>query len=125
MKLSGMPGGDMTSCLFIRDEKEYAKVSLKDILYISGDAEYLSLFVDGRDKPYREKTSFEAIRRLLTEAFVQIHRSSLINMDHVSRVGRGYVIMDNGTRIRIADSRREHFDSMVHARTVGKNNLPS
>lgn len=106
--------------LFIRNEREYEKVALSDIRYISGDAEYLSLHIAGHDKPLREKSSFASIRRLLTPEFVQIHRSSIINMQHVKQVGKMYVVMDDGVRIRISESNRGRFYSQVAALTVGK-----
>lgn len=115
--------GDSPGYLFIRDEKEYAKISLGDIRYISGDAEYLSLYTCKRDKPYREKSSFALIRKLLTDSFIQIHRSSIINMKHVASVGRGYVLMDDGTKIRISEGRKDEFSQLVDSRTVGKNHL--
>lgn len=107
--------------IFVRDEKEYEKITLADIRYISGDAEYLSIHVAGREKPLREKSSFVAILRLLSDSFVQIHRSSIINMTHVSRVGKSYVVMDDGTRIRVSDSNRDRFYTRIAALTVGKN----
>lgn len=113
-------GGTKPEFLFIRNEKEYEKVELNDIRYISGDAEYLSLHVAGREKPLREKSSFAAIKRLLSPWFVQIHRSSIINIKRISSVGKMYVVMDDGTRIRVSESNRDRFYSHVASLTVGK-----
>lgn len=106
--------------LFIRNEKEYERVLIKDILYIAGDAEYLAFHIAGRKMPLREKSSFAAVRRLLPDTFVQIHRSSVVNMDHVKQVGKMYVVMDDGTQIRISANHRDKFYSMVNCITVGK-----
>lgn len=110
----------MKDCLFIRDGKECAMVRLKDIRYIAGDKEYLSLHVCGRAEALREKSSFAAIRLLLNDSFLQIHRSCIINTEHLGRVGRGYVLMDDGTRLQVADARREELRSLVDPLTVGK-----
>lgn len=111
--------------LFIRNEKEYDKVALADIRYISGDAEYLAFHIAGRERPLREKSSFAAIRQLLTPEFVQIHRSSMINLKHLSQVGRMYVVMDDGVRIRISEGNRDRFYSHVGAVTVGQKKKPN
>lgn len=109
-----------TDYIFIRNGKEYDKVLLADIVYIAGDAEYLAFHVAGRDKPLREKSSFATIRRMLTPDFVQVHRSSVINLHHLCSVGRTYVVMDNGTRLKVSNGNREHFYSHIAALTVGK-----
>lgn len=106
--------------IFIRDVKEYVKVALDDIRYIAGDAEYLAFHIAGRDRPLREKSSFAAVSRLLTPDFVQIHRSSMVNMKHVSQVGKMYVILSDGTRVRVSDGHRDRFYSHVDSLTVGK-----
>lgn len=106
--------------LFIRNDREYQKVPLVDIRYISGDAEYLSFHICGVAKPLREKSSFAAVKRLLTREFIQVHRSNIINMRHVSQVGTMYVVMDDGTKIRISESNRDKFYSHVGAITVGR-----
>lgn len=107
--------------IFIRNDKGYDKVSLSDIRYISGDAEYLSFHVCGRTRPLSAKSSFASIMRLLSPAFVQIHRSSIINMTHLARVERMSVVMDDGTQLRVSESNRERFYSHVGDLTVGKN----
>lgn len=106
--------------IFIRNGKEYDKVRVSDIIYIAGDAEYLAFHIKGYEKPLREKSSFAAITQLLTPDFVQIHRSSMINMEHVGKVGRSYVVMDDGTELRVSDSNRERFYSHIASLTVGK-----
>lgn len=110
--------------IFIRNKKEYDKIAIADICYISGDAEYLAFHIKGYAAPLREKSSFAAIMRMLTPEFVQIHRSSIINLNHVSRVGKSYVVMDDGTQIRVSDSNRDSFYSFVASLTVGKKSEP-
>lgn len=107
--------------IFIRnDNKEYEKIALTDIMYISGEAEYLAFHISGRDKPLREKISFGDTMLLLPDEFVKIHRSAVINMRHVSRVGTMYVVMDDGTRFRVSDGHRARFYAQVAARTVSR-----
>lgn len=107
--------------IFIREDKEYVKVALDDIRYIAGDAEYLAFHIVGRDRPLREKSSFAAVSRLLSSDFVQVHRSSIVNMRHVSQVGRMYVVLDDGVRVRVSDGHRDPFYAHVDSLTVGKN----
>lgn len=110
--------------LFVRNDKAYDKIALSDIEYISGDVEYLAFHIKGYDRPLREKSSFAAIRRLLTPAFMQIHRSTVINMDHVAKVEKGDVVMRSGARLRVSDANRAWFGAMVADRTVGKKPAP-
>lgn len=106
--------------LFVRNGKAYDKVSVADIKYINSEAEYLLLYVAERDKPLREKSSFAAIRRLLPPSFVQIHRSTMINMEHVLQLEKTDVVMDDGTRFRVSDNNRSWFNARIAAITVGK-----
>lgn len=110
--------------IFIRNKKEYEKVSLADIIHIDGDAEYLAFYIAGRVLPLREKSSFGEVWRLLSPEFVQIHRSNIVNMRHVSQVGKSYVVLKDGTRMRISNGFKKDFYKHVDARTVGKKKEP-
>lgn len=111
--------------IFIRNEKAQNKIMLSDIIYIAGDAEYLAFHIKGYGVLLREKSSFAAIRLLLNSNFIQIHRSTMINMEHLDKVEKGDVVMDNGTRLHVSDGNRPRFMAMLAERTVGKKTAPT
>lgn len=109
-----------SECVFIRNGREYDRVRVEDVVYITGDAEYLAFHIRGYAEPLREKCSFAEIKRLLTADFVQIHRSTIINLQHLSKVCRSYVVMDTGEELRVSDGYRRDFHSLLAPLTVGK-----
>ena len=77
---------------------------MADIRFIKGYGEYLQIYVAGQDVPLLTLSSFAAIKGRLTPDFLQVHRSYIVNMNHVMQIERNRLTMDAETQIPVSDS---------------------
>ena len=56
--------------------------------------------------PFLTHMTFKQISESLPENFIQIHRSYIVNMKHVASAERTLVVLDDGTRLPVSDTRR-------------------
>ena len=105
--------------LYLKVDYRYVRVSLSDIIYIEGMNEYLKVHVAGSD-PLLTHTTFRQINEYLPEYFLQVHRSYLVNMNHVCEVERSVIQLSNGTRISISDSNKDHFMQYLQRHALKK-----
>lgn len=106
--------------LFVKVDYRYIRVSLADIRYIKGYGEYLQIHVSGNSNPLLTLSSFASIKERLTENFLQVHRSYIVNMDHVEQIERNRVIMSPDLYIPVGDSFKNQFQNYLASHAVGK-----
>lgn len=90
--------------IFIKVEYRYVRVDLADIQYIKGYGEYLQIYVRDSETPLLTLSSFAAIKERLTPDFLQVHRSYIVNMNHVAQIERGRLVIAPETYIPVSDS---------------------
>ena len=98
---------------FILFKVEYSlvKVNHKDILYIEGLKDYVKVHLATDIRPLLSLTSLKNLEEKLSEDhFMRIHRSYIINLDHVSIIGKSAVTINN-TEIPISENYREKFQN--------------
>jgi DNA-binding LytR/AlgR family response regulator len=113
-------GTGQPESLFVKVDYRYVRVSLADIRFIKGYGEYLQIFVRGKSAPLVTLSSFAAVRERLTEDFLQVHRSYIVNMNHVEQIERSRLIMDAENVIPVSDSFKQAFQQYLATRAVGK-----
>lgn len=106
--------------LFVKVDYRYIRVSLADIRYIKGYGEYLQIYVSGSTSPLLTLSSFASIKERLTDNFLQIHRSYIVNMDHVGQIERNRVVMGPDLYLPIGDSFKAPFQAYLASHAVGK-----
>lgn len=106
--------------LFVKVDYRYIRVSLADIRYIKGYGEYLQIYVNGNATPLLTLSSFASIKERLTDNFLQIHRSYIVNMDHVGQIERNRVVMCPDLYLPIGDSFKAPFQAYLASHAVGK-----
>ncbi|MDE6125982.1 MAG: response regulator [Muribaculaceae bacterium] len=106
--------------LFVKVDYRYIRVSLADIRYIKGYGEYLQIYVSGSDNPLLTLSSFASIKERLTDNFVQVHRSYIVNMDHVGQIERNRVVMTPDLYIPVGDSFKAPFQAYLASHAVGR-----
>lgn len=114
------PAAPEDGCIFIKVDYKYVRVDLKDVRYIKGYGEYLQIFLESKDQPLVTLSSFSAMRRLLSDEFLQVHRSYIVNMRHVEQIVRGRLKLDEEILIPIGDSYKEEFQKYLQAHSIGK-----
>lgn len=91
--------------LYLKCDHRYIAVKPEEILYIEGQSEYLKIHLQSSE-PFLTHMTFKQIGELLSYDFIQIHRSYIANMKHAVSVERTMVVLDDGTRLPVSDSRR-------------------
>lgn len=105
--------------LFLKVDYRYIKVSLSDIIYIEGMNEYLKIHMTKGD-PILIHTTFKQLNGYLPENFLQVHRSYVINMNHILEIERAMLLMEGGKRISVSDSNKDMFMAYLSRYVVKK-----
>lgn len=108
--------------LFIKVDYRYIRVALSDIRFIKGYGEYLQIYVVGKTSPLLTLSSFAAIRECLSDNFLQVHRSFIVNMNQVEQIERNRLVMDADNYIPVGDSYKPAFMQYLTRHSVGKGN---
>lgn len=110
----------VSESLFVKVDYRYVRVLLSDIRFIKGYGEYLQIFIEGRINPLVTLSSFAAIKESLSDNFLQIHRSYIVNMDHVQLIERNRIIMDEENRLPVGENYKPAFQEYLAAHSIGK-----
>jgi two-component system LytT family response regulator len=100
-----------TSFWYAHEGTVYYRVALKDILYVSSDHVYLSVYTDGR-KFLLRSTMTAFLDRLLPAPFIRVHRSYAINGARVEQVENDAVVVA-GKRIPTSKAGREQLMAIL------------
>lgn len=114
--------GHRSDSLFVKADYRYVRVALSDIRFIKGYGEYLQIYIVGKASPLLTLSSFAAIMECLSGSFLQVHRSFIVNMDHVEQIERNRLIMDPDNYIPVSDSYKAAFLEYLGSHSVGKSN---
>ncbi|MEM6800943.1 MAG: LytTR family DNA-binding domain-containing protein [Bacteroidota bacterium] len=83
-------GADSNSFIFVKTEYRHQKIDLKDILYLKGMGDYVSIYTEsGRILTLENMKSFES--RLAMEQFMRVHKSYLVAMDKIDFVEKNRI----------------------------------
>ncbi len=86
----------LTDRIFIRSKEKMIKIMISDILYIEADRNYSRIFTSTREHVL--SITLKLIdERLPQNYFIRIHRSYIINLQHVEEVADSYVRIANST----------------------------
>ena len=114
-----MPSGSHNDSLFIKVDYRYVRISLSSVRYIKGYGEYLQIFLADSSAPLLTLSSFADIKERLSDSFLQIHRSYIVNMDQVESISRGRIIMDADTYIPVGDSYKNILQNYLLEHSAG------
>lgn len=111
---------DDADSIFFKVDYRYVRVSLADIRYIKGYGEYLQVYLEGERNPIVTLSSFAAIKERLTDSFLQVHRSYIVNMNRVEQIERNRVVMDADTYIPVGESYKADFQDYLARHSAGR-----
>lgn len=78
--------------LNIKDGHSYVKLKCKDILWLKADNVYTEIQLEGKKYLYRNSLS-EMIKQLPQSGFFRVHRSYIVNLEKVEKIGSDYVLI--------------------------------
>lgn len=97
----------MNDVLFIKKESKYRKVPVQNILYLNAAGSYLNIITINEEFSLAQNLS-QFIRKNEIPSLVRVHRSYLVNVQHIDSFDQTYVYI--GThQIPIGDSYRQEF----------------
>ena len=96
--------------LLVPDDEALVALEMDRVDWLESDGNYVRLHVNGDSYALRS-TLKELEDRLDPETFLRIHRSVIVNVDRIQRIrplqyGDLAVVLENGTELRLARSRR-------------------
>ena len=96
------------------------KVTISEIRYIEAMSEYLKIFIEGEPKPIVTLLSMKKMEEKLTENFMRIHRSYIVNLTKIQEINKNRIIMDAETFLPIGDMYKEAFQKYIDTKFLGK-----
>jgi two-component system response regulator LytT len=104
----------LSDALYIKQNNLFVKVLLNAILYIQSDSVYAEIIT--KEKKYLIRESLKKLITILPEPqFFQIHRSHIVNINHIDAVNSEFAIIDN-INLPISRSNREAFLKLFNLR---------
>ena len=86
------PSSILTDSIFVRNHDKMVKIIVKDIYYIEADRNYCRIF--SKDKEYLLVMTLKDMSEKLPQGhFVRVHRSYIVNVEHVAEVALSHVVV--------------------------------
>lgn len=103
---------------FVKSDYKLVRVRFDEVLYIEGLKDYIKIYLTGNAKPLLSLSSMHAVEKHLpAQPFMRIHRSFLVNMNHVEMIERSHIVLD-GKHLPISDSYKENVSNYVQDRLL-------
>lgn len=110
---------ETSDVIYLKVDYRYVRVRIDDIIYIEGMNEYLKIHVKGV-APLLVHTTFRQMLESLPSTFLQVHRSYMVNMNHVAEVERSVILLDNGVHVSVSEGNKEAFMQYLLKRSIRK-----
>ncbi|MGY6741560.1 MAG: LytR/AlgR family response regulator transcription factor [Cecembia sp.] len=99
--------------IFLKVEYQLVKVMLQDITHIEAYKDYVKVYLKDKKSPLLSLTSMKNMEEMLpVERFMRVHRSFIINLDHIDSIARN-VINIGGHQIAVSDNYKENFQKFL------------
>jgi two-component system, LytTR family, response regulator LytT len=100
--------------IFLKVEYQLVKVLLKEITHIEAYKDYVKVHLKEKPNPLLSLTSMKNMEEILpSENFMRIHRSFIINLDHIDSVSRNIVHIRNH-QISVSDNYKDAFLEFIN-----------
>lgn len=100
--------------IFLKVEYQLVKVLLKEITHIEAYKDYVKVHLKGKPNPLLSLMSMKNMEEILPhENFMRIHRSFIINLDHIDSVSRNIVHIGNH-QISVSDNYKDSFLEFIN-----------
>ncbi len=102
---------------FVKEQNEYSKVIIDDILYVKSLENYIQIIT--HDTTHTTLASLNFIENKLGNKFMRIHRSYLVNLNHIDSFNNETVVV-KGNELPIGGQYTEQFKSDFVLRNIFK-----
>ncbi|MCX8081039.1 MAG: LytTR family DNA-binding domain-containing protein [Bacteroidia bacterium] len=106
--------------IVINHNKGFTLLEFKDIIWIEANDNYSNFYLTENRKIMASKTLKEFENILPKNQFFRVHRSALINMQHVKEYihSEGAVIMSNSEHISVSKNKINEFNDFIKSRSL-------
>jgi len=104
---------DQNDYLLVKNEYKMIKIQVKDILFIEGKGNYISIHTT-KFKLLTLQTMKKLEAFLLPYQFVRVHKSYIVSLQHIDSLDKHTIYMNN-IEIPISDSYRESLRDFLAA----------
>ena len=106
--------------IFLKTEHKVVRVKIADIRYIEGMSEYLKVHIVDQPRPIIMLLAMKRMEERLPSNFLRIHRSYIVNMNHVQEVTKNRIVMDADTYLPIGDMYKEALSNYLADKYLGR-----
>lgn len=100
--------------LAIPDSRTTRYIPVEDIIRLEADGNYTYIYKTGEKSFYSAKTLKEYDEILLGSKFIRVHRSHLINLDHIASYDKqGLIAMSDGSVVEVSRRKREFVQDAI------------
>ena len=93
--------------------KSKAVVDPQRIRYIQSDDHYLEFYLDDKARPEIDRNKLSAILEILPPQFVQIHRSTIVNLEFVKTVYGSYLLLKDGEELKLSRTYKPQLEDRL------------
>lgn len=106
--------------LFVKVDHRFIRVNIPEIVYIKGYGEYLQIYVARQSNPIITLSSFAAVKERLSDSFLQVHRSYVINMNKIVSIDRNRIKIIDDIEIPVGDVYKNDLQTYLMNHSIGK-----
>ena len=114
----GIPA-TVNDSIFIRTDYKWVRVNVSDIKYIQGLSDYLRVSVGGDEEPLITYSTFANMKSCLPKNFIQVHRSWMVNVEHIREISNSRILMEKDVSIPVGDSYKGQLLEYLNKCSVG------
>ena len=107
------PEATAKDCIFVKSEYRLVRIMIADIKYIESSNEYIQIHLTNKETITTLIRLKVIEEQLPQDKFMRIHRSFIVNLEHVKVIERSRIVFDHSTYIPIGDQYKEKFQSFI------------
>lgn len=112
--------GIVGDSIFVKSDYKLVRIRIADITYIEGLKDYIKIHLTSSSRPVVSLISMHSIEdTLAARNFMRIHRSFIVNLDHVNVVERSGIVFGD-RQIPVSESYKEKLQSYLSQHTLGR-----
>ena len=118
------PPATAASFIFVHAEYSLVKIAKRNIIRIEALKDYVKILLDDQSRPVITRASMKSFEERLGQSeFIRVHKSHIVNLEHVMTVRKGRIIMPNA-EVPISSTYSSAFYKRLGHGGVGRSESP-
>lgn len=111
--------------LFVRADYKWIRIDTNDISHIQSLSDYIRITLSDNEKSLVTHATFANIINCLPSHFLQIHRSWIVNLEHIKEINHNRIVINRETYIPIGETYKEQLLLYLQIHSINKPNKTS